>query len=148
MEHREAGDCRESIGGQTRVRRIDAEHLDVAAGQALLQWRRERGIDLDGGEPGDPLTEQLGGQPRAGSHLEDVVAEITGRLDPRQQIGLQHLGPFRTRRGIADGPRSRLHPIGPRRRGAAHLAGTTFAPGTTLAMTGCCPNQSGIVRVR
>ena len=55
----------------------------------------QSGVHFHGRESGNPSSEQVGGYPRAGADLQDVIAQVAGGVHPGQQFDFQRPCPFR-----------------------------------------------------
>ena len=110
VEHGEAGGGREVVRREAGLGGIGVDDVHVRAGQPIGQRARQIRVDLDGGDLRRARSKQVGGEPRAWADLEDVVAQVRGREDPRQEVRLEHLGPLGAREeremGLVHGGRS------------------------------------------
>ena len=84
VQDREAPCRGESTVGQSGVSRIGDDDVDVRSGQAILQGCAQRRVDLHGSHLPYPLTEDVGGEARTRTDLEDVIAQIACGLYPGQ----------------------------------------------------------------
>ena len=88
MEHRERHRPAESPVVERHRRGIGLDDIDVRAGQARGKRGGQPGVDLDGGQLGDPGPEQIGRQPWSRTDLEHVVAEVSRcELSKRERQG-------------------------------------------------------------
>jgi hypothetical protein len=94
VQHRETSSGRESIVWQWQLCAVTPDDLDIGIGEADFQVGGKIGVDLNCRDGGHPVAQKVGGLTRAGSDLEHVIAQVDGRLKPREQVGMQGVGPF------------------------------------------------------
>jgi hypothetical protein len=94
MQHREASSGRESIVWQWQLGAVTPDDLDIGIGKAESQVGGKIGVDLNCRDGGHAVAQKVGGQTWPGSDLQHVIAQLDGRLQPREQVGLQGVSPF------------------------------------------------------
>ena len=95
MKHREAHDGREPVSGEASVGGVTVDHFNVRFGYASAKWLRQTAINLGCSEPGDPLANHVRRDAGSGPDLQDIVTKFTGCLDPRQEVSIEYLCPFK-----------------------------------------------------
>jgi hypothetical protein len=87
VQHHEAARPAERAVGEGHFGAVAVVHRDVRPGEAAGQRVGELLVDLDGGEPGAPLRQEIGRAPGPRPHLQDVVAQFGAVVEhPRQQV--------------------------------------------------------------
>ena len=94
VEHREAGGGREAIVWQWQLGAVTPDDFDIGTGEADSQVGCKIGVELNCRDGRHALAQKVGGQTWTRSDLQHVIAQLDGRCKPRQQIGLQAVGPF------------------------------------------------------